>query len=372
MQPLKGIRVLDFSTLLPGPMATLILAEAGAEVIKIERPGRGDEMRSYRPSFGPDSVNFALLNRGKKSVAIDLKETGAAARLGPLIASAQVLVEQFRPGVMDRLGLGYGALSARNPALVYCSLTGFGQSGPKSGVAAHDINYIGDAGLLSLSAGPDGTPVIPPGLIADIGGGALPAVINILLALREAERTGRGRHLDIAMCDGVLAWTYWATGLIETTGTEPRPGGELVTGGSPRYQVYPCADGRFLAAGPLEQKFWDRFCELIGLAPEWRDDRVDAAGTAAAVRRIIAARPAAHWEQVFAGEDVCCTIVRTVKEAMADPHLRARGVWRGALVDGAERVSAVPVPLAPGYGPGEEAIGYPHIGADNHLLDAAD
>src|SRR5215204_435609 len=141
MQPLKGIRVLDFSTLLPGPLATLLLAEAGAEVIKIERPGRGDEMRSYEPKFGTDSVNFALLNRGKRSVALDLKAPDALERLRPLLETSDVVVEQFRPGVMDRLGLGYDALSRMNPRIVYCAITGYGQDGPRAQVAAHDLNY---------------------------------------------------------------------------------------------------------------------------------------------------------------------------------------------------------------------------------------
>src|SRR5687768_1076540 len=153
MQPLEGIRVLDFSTLLPGPMASLLLAEAGAEVIKIERPGRGDEMRSYVPRFGPDSVNFALLNRGKRSIAIDLKAPGAVDRLRPLIATADVVIEQFRPGVMDRLGLGYDALRAINPKMVYCAVTGWGQTGPKADVAAHDLNYVAESGMLALAAG---------------------------------------------------------------------------------------------------------------------------------------------------------------------------------------------------------------------------
>src|SRR5919199_6233508 len=171
MQPLKGIRVLDFSTLLPGPLATLILAEAGARVTKIERPGLGDEMRSYTPRFGTDSVNFALLNRGKESVEIDLKSPEAGELLGPLIERADVLVEQFRPGVMERLGLGYDELYKTNPRLIYCSITGYGKEGPRAGVAAHDLNYVSETGLLELTVGPDGAPLLPQALLADLGGG---------------------------------------------------------------------------------------------------------------------------------------------------------------------------------------------------------
>ena len=223
-RPLDGVRVVDFSTLLPGPLATLILAEAGAEVVKIERPGRGDELRDYAPRLGAASVGFALLNRGKRSLALDLKDPAALAQLQPLLAGAQVLVEQFRPGVMDRLGLGYAALRELNPRIVYCSISGYGQSGPKAGVAGHDLNYLADTGLLALGGGPAGPPALPPGLIADIGGGALPAVINILLALRAAAATGQGCHLDVAMTDHLFAWQWWALGLL-ATGRAPRPGG---------------------------------------------------------------------------------------------------------------------------------------------------
>jgi hypothetical protein len=178
LQPLEGIRILDFSTLLPGPLATLLLAEAGAEVIKIERPETGDEMRMYHPRWGTDSANFALLNRGKKSVALDLKSDDGRKRLAPLIASADVIVEQFRPGVMSRLGLDYETVSAINPRIVYCSISGYGQTGPARDVAGHDLNYIGDTGLLSLSYGDLERPVVPPALIADIAGGAYPAVMT--------------------------------------------------------------------------------------------------------------------------------------------------------------------------------------------------
>src|SRR5688500_15799560 len=248
MQPLEGIRVLDFSTLLPGPLATLILAEAGAEVIKIERPGRGDEMRSHTPRFGTDSVNFALLNRGKRSIAIDLKAPDAVATLRPLIESADVVVEQFRPGVMDRLGLGYESLREINPRLVYCAITGYGQHGPKADVAAHDLNYVAESGMLSLTKGADGAPVLPAALVADIAGGSYPAVVNILLALCARDRTGLGCKLDIAMADNLFTLMYWGIGNGLAAGEWPQPGGDLVTGGSPRYNIYRTRDDRFLAA----------------------------------------------------------------------------------------------------------------------------
>jgi crotonobetainyl-CoA:carnitine CoA-transferase CaiB-like acyl-CoA transferase len=368
MPPLDGIRVLDFTTLLPGPLATLLLAESGAEVIKIERPGIGDEMRLYQPRFGPDSVNFALLNRGKRSIAIDLKAPGSIARLRPLIDSADVIVEQFRPGVMERLGLGWEQLSAINPRLVYCAITGYGRDGPKAQVAAHDLNYLADTGLLSLGAGADGAPVVPPALIADIGGGAYPALINILLGLAQRSRTGKGCRLDVAMTDNLFAFEYWAIGNGLAAGEWPRPGGELVTGGSPRYQIYRTADGRYLAAAPLEDRFWANFCDAIGLAPRFRNDATDPGASRGAVAQKIAAGTSEEWLVRFAGRDVCCAIVATVEEALADPHFAARGLFARKLTAAGRSIPALPVPIDPQLRSGETKKSYPALGEANSML----
>ncbi len=369
MRPLEGIRVLDFSTLLPGPLATLLLAEAGAEVIKVERPGRGDEMRSYTPKFGADSVNFALLNRGKRSIAIDLKHKSAVEELMPLLKSADVIVEQYRPGVMDRLGLGYEVLNKINSRIIYCAITGYGQSGPRADVAAHDLNYVAEAGMLALAAGADGAPVVPAALIADIGGGTYPAVINILLALRERDRTGRGCKLDVAMADNLFTFMYWALGSGLAAGQWPAPGGDLVTGGSPRYNVYRTRDGEFVAAAPLEDKFWENFCALIGLAPEFKDDSRDAAATRRAVAQKIAAKTADEWRALFAGKDLCCCIVGSVEEASRDPHFVSRGVFAAKLAAGGKEISALPVPVAPRFRAQPETTGYPGLGEANSMLE---
>ena len=365
MQPLKGIRVLDFSTLLPGPLAALILAEAGAEVIKIERPGRGDEMRSYVPKFGTDSVNFALLNRGKRSVAIDLKAPDAIERLEPLIAKADVVLEQFRPGVMDRLGLGYERLREMNPRIVYCAITGYGQEGLRAQVAAHDLNYVAESGLLSLSRGADGAPVVPAALVADIAGGSYPAVINILLALRERDRTGTGCKLDIAMADNLFTLMYWAIGNGLAADTWPRPGGELVTGGSPRYNIYRTRDGAFLAAAPLEQKFWDNFCALLDIPQALRDDEVDVAATRAAVAERVAARSAKELQALFQGHDVCCTIVTELANAIRDPHFNGRGIFARELSASGKRIAALPVPVAECFRSPDRGATYPALGEGN-------
>ena len=369
MQPLSGIRVLDFTTLLPGPLATLLLAEAGAEVIKIERPGSGDEMRLYQPRLGDDSVNFALLNRGKRSIAIDLKAPGAIDRLRPLIDSADVVVEQFRPGVMERLGLGWEQLSAMNPRLVYCAITGYGPDGPKAQVAAHDLNYLAETGLLSLAAGGDGAPVVPPALIADIGGGAYPAVINILLGLAQRARTGEGCRVDVAMTDNLFTFAYWAIGNGLAAGMWPRPGGELVTGGSPRYNLYRTADGRWLAAAPLEDRFWANFCEAIGLGQAWRDDSADPAATRREVAAKIATATAAEWTVRLSGKDVCCAIVASIEEALGDPHFQARGVFARKLAAAGRSMPALPVPVDPTFRGDAIEKGWPALGEANPLLE---
>jgi alpha-methylacyl-CoA racemase len=365
MRPLEVLFVLDFTTLLPGPLATLLLAEAGAEVVKIERPGSGEEMRGRSPKWGTDSANFALLNRGKRSVALNLKNPAQRARLRPLVERADVIVEQFRPGVMARLGLDYETVAKVNPTVVYCSISGYGQSGSKRDIAAHDLNYISDVGLLGLSMGDVSRPVLPPTLIADIAGGAYPAVLNILLGLEERRRSGRGRHLDVAMTDNLFPLMFWAIG--HRLGTWPGNGTGYVIGGSPRYGLYPTKDGRVVAAAPLEQKFWETFCDLIDLESKLRDDGKNPAATKARVAAIIATETADVWRSRFAGQDCCCSIVTNIADAFTDPHYVARGVFHHVLAnpEGAT-MPALPMPLDPGFRSAPAAaIASPALGADN-------
>lgn len=369
---LDGLLVLDFSTLLPGPLATLMLAEAGAEVVKIERPDGGDDMRHYPPQWGESGAAFSLLNRRKKSLAVDLKAPDAVTRLRPLIARADVLVEQFRPGVMTRLGLGYDACRALNPRLVYCSITGYGQSGDNSARAGHDLNYQAEAGLLSLSYGSAEQPVVPPVLTADIAGGAYPAVVNILMALRQREATGEGAHLDVAMADGLFTLPFWALAEGQATGRWPGNADSLLSGAAPRYRLYPTADGGLLAVAAIEQKFWDAFCEAIDLDPELRDDRQNPEATTRRVADIVRDRPSAYWADLFTQVDCCCNLVRSLEEAHADPRFQARGLFAERLVNEAgQSMSALPLPIDPSLGPppGSPASA-PALGADNAMLDA--
>jgi alpha-methylacyl-CoA racemase len=365
MRPLEGVFVLDFSTLLPGPLATLLLAEAGAEVVKVERPEGGDEMRSYIPRWGDDSINFALLNRGKKSVALNLKSAEDLATARRLASRADILVEQFRPGVMEKLGLGYDVVAKDNPRLIYCSITGYGQNGPKSSTAGHDLNYIGDTGLLALSMGNAHQPTLPPALIADIAGGAYPAVINILLALESRRQSGRGQRLDVAMSDNLFSLAYWAIGNGLAANQWPGNGTDLVTGGSPRYRLYPTQDGRIAAVASIEDRFWKAFCDLIGLAEIYRDDSRDPQRTAAEIGKLIASRGADHWVRLFKAADCCCSIVATVNEALADPHFSARGVFGYRLRNESGAVlPALPVPIDHAFrGDRAKLVAAPSLGA---------
>lgn len=351
--------MLDFSTLLPGPLATLLLAEAGATVVKVERPPDGDDMRSYTPAFGSSSALFALLNRGKTSVVLDLKSSQGFDRLRPLLDTADVLVEQFRPGVMRRLGLGYEQLAGRNPGLVYCSITGYGQEGPRAQQAAHDLNYVADSGMLHLTSD-SAHPVLPPALVADVGGGAYPAVMNILLALHQRRQTGRGAYLDIAMADNVFPFMYWAFARAQL-GEPLAPGQDPMSGGSPRYQMYRTRDDRTVAAAPLEQKFWINFCDVLDLDPALRDDSKDPVATRAAVAELIAARSSGYWRKVFAGVDCCCTVTATVSEALTDPAFAARGLFTRNIdgPPGAPTLTALPVPLTPGLQTSPVSLPFP-------------
>jgi crotonobetainyl-CoA:carnitine CoA-transferase CaiB-like acyl-CoA transferase len=346
MQPLAGLLVLDFTTLLPGPLATLMLAEAGAEVIKIERPG-GEDMRRFEPQWGADSAAFALLNRGKGSRILDLKAPEARLQLKQLLQRADILVEQFRPGVMDRLGFGYHEVHDINPRLIYCSISGYGQAGPRAAEAGHDLNYIGQTGLLALQSGPEGRHVVPPGLIADIGGGTFPAVINILLALRERDRIGQGCHLDIAMTDAMFAFAWHAFAAGAATGTYPASGEGLLTGGSPRYQLYPTRDGRLVACGALEDHFWQRFTKAIGLDAWFVNDGRDPASTREAVAKIIVAKTGDEWRLILGMADCCATVVVSLQEAMRDRHFVERGLFDHKVQnESGETIPALPLPIA--------------------------
>ena len=303
-KPLYGVRIVDLSNYLPGPLATLILARAGAEVIKIEPPG-GDPMRHLAGMQGL----FELLNAGKTCRTLDLRIAGDKATLEELIRGADVVVEQFRPGVMTKLGLGFDAASALRADIIYCAITGYGQSGPDAMSAGHDLNYQASIGLLQALISEQGVATLPHVLLADIAGGSYPAVMNILLALMARDRLGKAQFLDISMRDMLAPFLFWAVpGLRQGGASEPAD--SVFYGASPRYGIYRSRDGGQVAVAALEEKFWQRFSHLIDLPEELQDVGAAPAMVRDAIAARIASSDVKHWVDVFEGEDVCVNVLQ--------------------------------------------------------------
>ncbi len=316
--PLAGLRILDLTRLLPGPYATLVLGDLGADVVKVEEPGIGDYCRSSPPFAGEVSGLFHLLNRNKRSIALDLKNPGGRDALLRLLGSYDVVVESFRPGVMDRLGLGFEALRARQPRVILCSISGYGQDGPYRLRAGHDVGYQALGG--TLGADREGGPGTPFVQVADIGGGAWPAVAGILAAALERERTGAGRHVDISMAEGCLAFLS-----IELGRWAGEQGGQPMLGGRyPCYRVYRTADGGSVALGALEPKFWTAFCAAVG-RPEWESRQWDAGDFVREVEALFASRSRADWVAQLGPLDVCLEPVLGERDLAAHPVHAARG-----------------------------------------------
>ena len=327
--PLAGVRVLDLTRLLPGPVCTLYLADLGADVVKIEDTGAGDYARGLGAKSGSASSFFRAVNRNKRSVALDLKDARGRAAFDALAKGADALVESFRPGVMATLGIDYAAIAAINPRIVYTSITGYGQSGPRAGFAGHDINYLGYAGILDQTGARGGPPVISNLQIADLLGGAASAAIAMLAALFGAQRNGRGRHIDIAMADASLAHNIMPLAALDELGALRSRGDDLLTGGVPCYGVYPTQDGRWLAVGALEAKFWTTLCvalERPDLATDQFARGEEGARVRAELERIFASASLATWVEKLGSVDCCVTPVATLEEALADPQFAARAM----------------------------------------------
>jgi crotonobetainyl-CoA:carnitine CoA-transferase CaiB-like acyl-CoA transferase len=328
MAPLDGLKVLDFSTLLPGPYATMMLADMGADVLRVESPTRPDLLRLL-PPVDADGIGagHAYLNRSKRSIALDLTKPEAIRIVRRLVCDYDVLLEQFRPGVMQRFGLDYQALRDLNPMLVYCSLTGYGQTGPYRDRAGHDINYVSLAGMASYSGYAETGPAPQAFQIADLAGGALHSVIGILAAINARHHTGEGRHVDISMTDATFALNAIAGPPCLVGGADPTPESNLLNGGG-FYGFYRTADGRFLSVGSLEPKFRQQLCEAIGrpdlLPLALSMDPQKEKSFADALREVIASRSFAEWKEIFAAADACVEPVLTLGEAASHPQLVAR------------------------------------------------
>lgn len=327
VMPLEGIRVLDLSRLLPGPFCSMILADMGAEVLKIEDTERGDYMRQTGVINKMESMYFLGLNRNKKSMKLNLKLEHGKEIFIKLVQKYDVILETFRPGVMERFGLGYDVLKEINPKIIYCSLTGYGQYGPYRDMAGHDVNYLSITGVLDSIGIRNGPPVIPGIQFADIAGGSLWAAIGILIAVLGRDRTGIGQCLDVAMSDGLLPFhSLFGAGYF-VNGQVPQRGGTRQSGQYAFYNVYETKDGQYVSLGAAEPKFWSGFCTAIGrpdliseqLAPEPRQSEIINE-----VRRIIKTKTKAEWVESLKTMDICFTPINNIGEALVDPHVQAR------------------------------------------------
>jgi alpha-methylacyl-CoA racemase len=325
--PLAGVRVLDLTRLVPGPLGSLVLADMGAQVDKVEDPNGGDYLRHMPPQVGDQNTAFLALNRGKRSMVLDLKRPEGRATFERILPRYDVLFEQFRPGVLDRLGLGHVTLRAKFPRLVIAALTGYGQTGPLAQRAGHDIDYLARSGLLGLT-GPEGGPPQPPGFqLADVAGGMW-AVIGILGALRARDASGHGAVVDIAMSEGTLPFAIVQLGTV-FAGGRAKGGGEALTGGIAPYSTYATKDGKAVALGALEPKFWRAFCEGVGLEFDMSgmlpgDHQV---ALRARMVAIFAGKTRDEWAAFGAERDCCLEPVLESHELTSDPHLAARGMF---------------------------------------------
>jgi crotonobetainyl-CoA:carnitine CoA-transferase CaiB-like acyl-CoA transferase len=352
--PLEGLRILDLSRLLPGGFCSLLLADFGADVVKVEDTGMGDYVRWAPPYYAgvEDSAKSALflsLNRGKRSIRIDLKTEAGREVLLRLVRDADVLLESFRPGVLDRLGVGYERLRQENPSLVYCAITGYGQDGPNRDRSGHDMNYLGLNGLLGLTGDAGGPPVQAAGQIADLGGGALMAALGILVALRERERSGEGQFIDCSMFDGSLSWLAMVAAEALAGGITPRRGRLMLSGSVICYRPYRCADG-YVTLGALEPKFWSAWCRGVG-REDLIEHQFDAPGSAAhaAVEGIFAERSRDAWREFASEHDCCLEPVLELDEVLDSELVAARQMVVELEQPGAEtpvRLLGAPVKLS--------------------------
>lgn len=328
--PLSGLKILDFSTLLPGPYATQLLADMGAEVLRIESPTRPDLLRFAPPMVGEISAGHGSINRNKQCIALDLKQPESTAIVKKLLQEYDIVLEQFRPGVMQRLGLDYETLSAEKPELIYCSITGYGQTGPLKNRAGHDINYLALAGLASYSGRKDTGPILSGTQIADIAGGTHHAVMGILAAVIERHSSGKGQHIDISMSDAALALSTTAGAGHLAGDKAPELSGTMLNGGI-FYDYYETSDGRHISVGSLEPQFCKQLCEALG-KPDWfeRAMNYNPEVQAELKQDLIAAfkqKSFAQWSDIFAALDACVEPVLNLGESEQHPHFQERGMY---------------------------------------------
>lgn len=333
---LNGIRVVDLTRLYPGPYSTLFLSDYGAEVIKIEDKQVGDYLRDMSSDIQDMNARFVALNRGKKSVSLNLKEKEDYNFFLELIKTADILVESFRPGVMERLKLDYKTLKKINKRLIFCSITGFGQTGPYATKAGHDLNYTSLSGLAKYQSDFSGRPIVPGFQISDLAGGSMMAISSILLALYHRERTGKGQHIDVSMLDGTLSLMI---SLFPDyfSGKEHKPGSERLTGGLACYNLYETKDNEWISVACLEKKFWDEFCRIMN-REEWKSLHLETSDIQNQLKEEISSifkqEDQSFWIEMFSESDCCVTPVYALEDVIKDPHIKARQLIQEADVDG--------------------------------------
>jgi alpha-methylacyl-CoA racemase len=368
--PLSDVRVLDLTRLLPGGFCSLLLADLGAEVLKVEDTGMGDYIRWAPPYYGTDeqqelgthSSLYLALNRGKRSIRLDLKSEAGREALLRLVERYDVVLDGFRPGVLDRLGVGYEQMRDANSAIVYCAITGYGQDGPYTQRAGHDMNYLGLVGLLGLTGAKGGPPVQPGGQIADIGGGALMAAFGVLAALHERRRSGEGQMVDVSMADGALSWLALVAGRYFCDGEVPRRGEQQLAGGLLCYYPYEAADG-WVTCGALEPKFWAAFCNGVE-RPDLVEAQFEAPGSDAwrEVAEVFRSRTRDEWLAFNDEHDCCIEPVLDVAEALDSELVRAREMVSAIEQPGLGTVRQLGVPVKLGRTPGDPTRPAPAFG----------
>jgi crotonobetainyl-CoA:carnitine CoA-transferase CaiB-like acyl-CoA transferase len=326
MQALEKLRVIDLSRHAPGPFCTMLLADFGADVVVVEQPAGSGRSVAEELGVGERARVFNPVGRNKRSIALDLKQATARDACLRLMGEADIVVEGFRPGVAKRLGVDYDVVRERNPNVIYCSVSGYGQDGPYADLVGHDLNYISLGGVLGMTGWPDQPPAIPVNIIGDFAAGGLYAAFAVLAAVEARHATGRGQYIDMAMSDGVLSLANLAVSDYFSSGEPPRPGRYFLNGSLPCYNVYQTADGKWLSIGCMEPWFWARLCTLLGCEQfaEVQFDEARFPEIFAFLRARFSERSRDEWFADLRREEVCVTPVYALDEAVADPHMRAR------------------------------------------------
>lgn len=369
--PLQGIRILDLSRLLPGPLATQMMADLGAEVIKIEDPKAPDYTRFFPPQKGSLSLNYLSINRSKKSITLDLKSETGVNKFFELVKTADIVIDSFRPGVLQKMGLDYESAKKHNEKIIYVAVTGYGYNGPYKYKAGHDLNYIGYAGMLGLTGDKD-KPVIPACQTADVAGGSYPTIVACLSALWARERTGKGQFVDVAMTDCVMPLLSMQFGEALNANVQLRRGEPMLSGGMANYNVYKCKDEKWIALGSLEPKFWQGVCVMLG-KPDWMPRMMPVPEMVEALKKdlqeLFLTKTRDEWVKEAEGHDICLSPILDLEEVEKDAHLNEREMFFEMEHADYGKVKGVNQPFKFSETPAKPSWGAPLMGEDNDILN---